>query len=108
MWHDPYILGFTHRSIEECADFANGFKATPKDLGFALIDTYAAITNMNGKTIAQNANDLAVAKNPEYERGAQNATAFFLHCHNGWKDTDNNPVVAEVILPSSEGSSDDA
>src|SRR5713226_1813688 len=62
MWHDPYILGFTHRSIGAWAQFMTGFKTKPMDLGFALMATYTAISNMNGNELANAASELAVAK----------------------------------------------
>jgi hypothetical protein len=96
MWHDSYILGFTHTTIGAWAHFMTGGKARGEDLGFAMVNAYTAVSNMNGSAIATRATELALSKDPEFQRGVGNATVFFLHGQDNLKNEDEYPVVMEA------------
>jgi hypothetical protein len=102
MWFDPYILGFTHGSIGAWAQVATGFKAKNADLGFALVDTHTAISNMNGQAVAKAANDFAIDKHPDFECGTQNATAYFLYCDGKLQDGDDKNHILRKATQSAK------
>ena len=51
-WDDPYVLGFFYVYVGFAAKMAIGGKATGELLGHVLVDTYSALSNMNGARTA--------------------------------------------------------
>ena len=70
--------------------------------------TYTAISRMNGNELANAASELAVAKDPEFERGAENATTYFLYCHGMLKDGDDKRGLVRKATEKAKTTSRDA
>ena len=75
-WLDPYILGFFHFMISHRLKLATLSGLAGEEMGFALTETFTAISNMNGIAIANRGLELLTARDPEYYRGADDASAI--------------------------------
>ena len=92
-WLDPYILGFFHFMISHRLKLATLSGLAGEEMGFALTETFTAISNMNGIAIANRGLELLTARDPEYYRGADDASAISYYLLRVLKNEAEHPLV---------------
>lgn len=75
-WRDEFALGFLGFMISFHANVTSGRNLSQEDKGQLLYDVFTALSNLNGRAIADNYVRLATQnpKNVEFEHGADNAS----------------------------------
>lgn len=75
-WQDEFVIGFIGFMIGFHAEVTSGRRLSTKDKGIVLFDAFTALSNMNGKAIADRYLHLAAQepKDPNFERGLDNAS----------------------------------
>jgi hypothetical protein len=96
-WRDPYILGFLGFTIGFCGNMAAGGKLSPADSGHVAIDTYDAISNLNGTEIAMRGASFIQSGDLEYRRGSLDASKVIFYGMGTLRDEASDPLVLEAI-----------
>jgi hypothetical protein len=95
-WFDPYVLGYTQFTIGHFAKLATQGKIAVDDLGNVLVDTYAALSNINGTEIARSATALSLAKDPDFNKGADDAAIVAFYKMGILKREQDNALVQKA------------
>jgi hypothetical protein len=79
-WADEFVLGYFGTTIGFLSHMLGEGKLDHEDKGFILIETFTALSNMNGKAIADRATELAQSnpKSEDFELGADNGSIVTL------------------------------
>ena len=97
MWKDPYLLGYLNFTGSFFAKAETNGKAKPEDIGFAMMDAFSAVSNMNGAEIARYGVELAESRDPDFESGMQDAMTVALYTVGLLRDEDSDPLVAKCM-----------
>jgi hypothetical protein len=93
MWRDPYLLGYLSFVSSFFAKNEVGSKVKPMDLGFALQEAFSTVSNMNGAAISLESIELSENRDPEFERGMNDAITVTFHSLGLLRDEETNPLV---------------
>lgn len=91
-WADEYVLGFVGTLIVVLIHEAAP-NLSKLDNGYAIMDAFQQLSNMNGTEVARRHQDLWDAKSEAYMRGHNNASTLALYMSSNLKNEDGNPDV---------------
>ncbi len=79
MWRDPYLLGYMTYTASFYAKAETNGKASHTDIGFALMDAFSNVSNINGQSITETSVVMAEAKNEDYQAGSSDAMTVAMY-----------------------------
>ena len=108
-WRNEFVIGFIGSMISFHANITFGRKLSQEDKGNLLFDVFTALSNMNGKAIAENYLQQATEtpKSKAFKKGADNAAicAFF---SIGKLDESGRPWIEQAEkLAAAQGAAND-
>ena len=97
MWRDPYLLGYMNATATFSAKCGTNEKASPEEIGFAVVDAFSNVSNMNGFEIAKKVLSLGLSQDSEYKKGTDDAISTALYALGMLNEEDNHPLVIRSI-----------
>jgi hypothetical protein len=95
-WQDNYVLGFLYGQVTACILVFGGTQMKPADKGSLLVDSFAALSNMNGLAITQRATKLTESKDATFQQAVQNGMLTVMYGFGRVKDEASDPNIARA------------
>lgn len=92
-WESPYVLGYISYVMAFFMNQATEGKASPTVRGYAQIAAFTTLSNLNGAAIASRSADLAFARDPEFNMGADDAALIIAYDARALLNEGQNPYV---------------
>ncbi|MGI8943908.1 MAG: hypothetical protein ACR2FJ_06705, partial [Qipengyuania sp.] len=95
-YRDPYVLGFLHTTAGLFAQAATRGKANTEDVGFAIHDSLATVSNLNGSMLSDCASSYFGKKDRKWLEAVEHAMVYFYYTFQIMQNEDEHPLVREA------------
>ena len=96
IYRDPYVLGFLHTTAGLFAQAATRGKAKTVDVGFAIHDSIATVSNLNGSMLSDCASSYFEKKDKDWLEAVEHAMVYFYYTFQIMQHEDEHPLVREA------------